>query len=89
MDSLERDLRAKEGFGERGEILYDADERDEKRTYRSRKLTRRKLKDHHVTSADILNSNEYGLDDEEAEDIEEVPDEDESHSNERGLDDEG
>jgi hypothetical protein len=87
MDSQERDQRATDGFGERGEILYDADERDERNKYREAKKIKRKEKDQQT--AGVFAANEYGLDDDEAEDIEDLPGEDESHSNERGLDDEG
>jgi hypothetical protein len=87
MDSQERDQRAIDGFNERGEILYDADERDERNKYREEKRERRKEKDKYMAA--IQDANEYGLDDEEAEDLQDLPDDFDEEREERGLDDEG
>ncbi|MFO7444922.1 MAG: hypothetical protein R6W90_01085 [Ignavibacteriaceae bacterium] len=83
MDSKERDQRAVDGFSERGDRLYDAGETDERNKYREEKIRKRKEKEKYAPEdkeANELNnrdqvkrraqSNEYGFDDEEWEDIE-------------------
>ncbi|GEM_PF-6189074 len=89
MDAREREQRRAEGFNEKGEILYDAGERDERNNFQQEKIRRRKEKD--ISEAvntqgvrKIGQVNEYGLDDEEYEDIDELPDEEEIVEEEEG-----
>ena len=96
MDSMERDKRAEDGFSERGDILYDAGERDERNNFKKERLRKRKEKDlreydpsddevreknpnnvNDQTSKKMEEANEYGLDDEEFEDIAGLPEEEE------------